>query len=63
MIASSPTDLAAVLDSIVRSAAQLAEADFSTILQAEGDVLRVMASLTPDGDSCRGRRSRSAEVR
>jgi signal transduction histidine kinase/putative methionine-R-sulfoxide reductase with GAF domain len=48
VIASSPTDLAAVLDSIIRSAAQLTDADFSTILQAEGNVLRVMASLTPE---------------
>ena len=48
VIASSPTDLATALDSIVRSAAQLADADCSTILQAEGDILRVMASLTPE---------------
>ncbi|HZO28195.1 MAG TPA: GAF domain-containing protein [Chloroflexota bacterium] len=48
VIASSATDLAVVLDSIIRSAAQLTEADFSTILQAEGDILRVMASLTPE---------------
>jgi len=32
VIAGSPTDLAAVLNSIVRSAAQLAEADYSTML-------------------------------
>jgi signal transduction histidine kinase len=48
VIASSPTELGAVLDSIIRSAAQLTDADFSTILQAEGNVLRVMASLTPE---------------
>jgi len=48
VIASSPTDLAGVLDAIVRSAAQLTDADFSTILQTDGDILRVVASLTPE---------------
>jgi hypothetical protein len=45
VIASSPTDLTSVLDSIIRSAAQLTAADYSTILQAERGVLRVKASL------------------
>lgn len=45
VIATSPTDAAGVLDSIVRSAAQLTDADYSTILQAEANVLRVTASL------------------
>ena len=48
VIASSPMDLAGVLDSIIRSAAQLTDADFSTIFQAEGNVLRVTASLAPE---------------
>jgi len=47
VIASSPTDLAAVLDSIVRSAAQLTDANYSSIQQVEGDVLRSIASLDP----------------
>jgi len=47
VIASSPTGLATVLDSIVRSAAQLTDADDSRILQVEGDVLRSIASLDP----------------
>ena len=48
VIASSPMDLTGVLDSIIRSAAQLTDADFSTIMQAEGDVVRVKASLNPE---------------
>ena len=48
VIASSPTDLQGVLDSIIRSAAQLTDADFSTIVQAEGHALHVMASLAPE---------------
>ncbi|HKH55612.1 MAG TPA: histidine kinase dimerization/phospho-acceptor domain-containing protein, partial [Propionibacteriaceae bacterium] len=48
VIASSPKDLTGVLDSIIRSAAQLTDADYSAILQAEGDVLRVKASLDPE---------------
>ena len=48
VIASSPTDLAAVLNSIVRSAARLTGADNATILQAEGNVLRRMAALIPE---------------
>jgi GAF domain-containing protein len=47
VIASSPTDLATVVDSIVRSAAQLTDADYSSIQQVEGDVLRSIASLDP----------------
>ena len=47
VIASAPADLPRVLDSIIRSAAQLTDADYSTILQADGNVLRVMASLDP----------------
>src|SRR3712207_3073680 len=64
VIASSPTDLAAVLDSIVRSAARLTGADNATILQEEGNVLRRVAALIPErirseerrvGKECRSR--------
>src|SRR5688572_29816477 len=47
-IAASPTDLTGVLNSIIQSAAQLTDADYSTIRQSEGSVLRVMASLDPE---------------
>jgi len=65
VIASSPTDLTTVLDSIIQSAAQLTNADFATILQVDGTGLRVMASSAPEeipvgylqpvGDSVSGR--------
>ena len=48
VIAASPTDLSGVLHSIIRSAAQLADTDIAAILQVEGAVLRVIASLMPE---------------
>src|SRR5262249_8186005 len=44
VIASAPTDLQPVLDSVVQSAAQLCEAGDVQLLRVDGDLLRLVAS-------------------
>jgi GAF domain-containing protein/anti-sigma regulatory factor (Ser/Thr protein kinase) len=44
VISSSPTDLQPVLDVMVRRAVKLCDADFSTVAELDGDVIRLRAS-------------------
>ena len=45
VIASSPTDIQPVLDTVAENAARLCEADDAQILRIEGDLLRLAASF------------------
>ncbi len=53
VIASSPTDIQPVLDTIAESAARLCDADDAAIRRVDGDVLRLVAHYGDDSESCR----------